>query len=328
MEVVGSCFTVAATTTDFRIDHNEIDGYPAAAVFGYGELKYGVIDSNYIEDCSGECFYIKGDGNDAWADGGAGGSYTDGTVYIEDNIIDLIDSNGSNLIDTGGGARWVFRYNTVKETGGYYGYILEAHGHYWGERDGPDNAGTYLQEVYENTFIIGDDRDWGQILRSRGGITYFYNNTINDDAARLSAMVVFWNKEASNPGATCEVAAHADYYGGTAHGVSFDGECQTADHPCPLQVNNSYIWGNTDDANNTVLTSQGAETIMVEDRDWWDDVGAGDTNFTTGTATVAGACSDDDAYFETDTGILSRCDGANNWTTIYTQYAYPHPFKR
>ncbi len=325
----GTCLAIESGVNGFRIDHNKIMGWGAASSFSYGNKKYGVFDNNLIEDCTGECLYIKGDGNQSWADGGSGGGYTDGTIYIEDNVFDLTSAvgSGANAVDSGGGARWVFRYNTVNETSGYYGYVLEAHGHYWGERDGNDNAGTYIQEIYGNTFNSGADRDWGNALKSRGGKVLFYDNTFTGLYWNNAGSIIFWNKESDAPGAGCTVIAH-DTLG--IHINPWDGSCNNddgtppSDYPCPLQANNSYIWDNP--LNFTVSVTAGSVSYIVEDRDYWDDVGGGDTNFNTGTSRP-GTCAVDDVYWETDNKKLYRCTSTDTWTFIYESYTYPHPLR-
>ena len=311
---------IGGSITDFRIDHNKIVGYSSASSFGTGK-KYGVFDHNRIEDCSGECLYVIGDGNQSWTDGGSGGGYTDGTVYFEDNVFDLVSGSGSNIIDSGEGARWVFRYNTVNETNGFYGVILASHGHFWGERDGPNNAGTYLQEIYENTFNSGADRDWGNVSRSRGGRVFFYNNNFTGPFWNNAGSITLWNKESSASGGTCTVAAHDTLF--ASHGASWDGTCFSNDeHPCPAQTNNTYIWGNP--SGFSVFIDDGNYAHIEEDRDYWDDVGGGDINFSIGSSRP-GNCTPDDVYWESVDRELYRCTATDVWTLVYEPYHYPHP---
>ena len=305
-----------ANKNNYRIDHNRIKGWARVARWSSGK-NYGLFDHNIFENCKGEALYILGDSNQSWADGGSGGGYTDGTVYIEDNIFDITSGNGSNAVDSGAGARWVFRYNTVNETGGFYGVVLASHGHFWGERDGPDNAGTYIQEVYGNTFNSGTARNWGGTFRSRGGRVLFYDNTHTGPYWNDAGGMTFWNKESISSGGECSVEDHCEVLG---HGKIWEGLCK--DWPSPLQTNNSYIWGNS--TNFKVNINDGGKNHIVEDRDYWDDVGAGDTNFNTGTSRPA-TCTVGDVYWETDTKKLYRCTSTDTWTFIYEPYPYPHP---
>jgi len=326
----GTCFMVGGVH-DFRIDHNKITGHEVASKFSGGK-KYGLFDSNLFEDCTDECLYIRGGGNQALADGGLGGGYTDGTVYFEDNIFDL--TNGEtpkNALDSGAGARWVFRYNTVKETTNFYGVILAAHSHCWVARDGPDNAGTYNQEVYGNTFISKSGRNWGQTLRPRGGRGVYFDNDLTGSGWSGRDAISFVNYETCEIDCSaCNVAAHETL---GIHSNPWDGLCNNddgsppSDYPCPLQVNNYYVWDNTQETGTfSVVVQSGCENYIQEDRDYWDDAGGGDTNFTSDVAANRGSsCTIDDVYWETDNKKLYRCTATDTWTFVYEPYPYPHP---
>jgi hypothetical protein len=68
--------------------------------------------------------------------------------------------------------------------------------------------------------------------------------------------------------------------------------------------------------------------MILENRDWWDDYGPGDTNFKYGLqANRPLSPINNDCYWETDTKKLYRSIGDNNWGFIYTPYTYPHPFR-
>lgn len=310
----GACLRIGKIH-NYRIDHNRFTDFSQLALF----KNYGLIDHNLIEDCTGEVIDVKGNGNQSWIHNGTGGEYADGTVYIEDNIFDLKEGNGSNALDSNEGARWVFRHNTVNETGGFYGNVLESHGHFWGERNGPDNAGTYLQEVYGNTFNSGDARNWGCVLRSRGGRVLLYDNTCAGPGWKGGA-VTFWNKESTHKASRCEVVEHQRL---GIHELPWDTrELGIDDYPCPLQTNNLYVWGNSPGFK--VRIEDGGKKHILEDRDYWDDIGDGDTNFKKGTSRPA-TCVVNDVYWETDTRKLYRCIAPNVWSLVYEPYPYPHP---
>lgn len=335
----GTGVTLGDSVVDFRVDHNKLDGFESAAIFHELSKKYGVFDHNFITDCGGECFYVKGEGNNVWiADLGAGG-YDDGTTFIEDNIFDWVDRGGSNIVDGGAGAKWVFRYNTVNETNFETGNVLSSHGHYYGERDTSHNAGTYSGEVYNNTFNGGAGRSIGKIIRSRGGRLLYFDNSTSGywaEASQNNAKVTFWNKETTDPQVSepnCDVAAHdtLGWHDATwLDSCSEDDGSPPSDYPCPAQTNNSYIFNNAAEHIILIDTTGGGSPdpteYIAEDRDYWDDIGVGDTNFTSDVAASRpGTCTTDDCYWETDTEKLYRCTSTDTWTLVYEPFTYPHP---
>jgi hypothetical protein len=337
-----ACFNITGVL-DFRIDHNSLDGFARFATFQKDVLKYGVIDHNYVEDCTSECLYIHGDGNDHWFDDSGMGTYTDGVVFVEDNIFDTVDDaggGGRNTIDSGTGAKWVFRYNTVNETGGMGGeLILEGHGHWWTHRDGPDNAGTYSSEVYNNTFNAGGSRGSGTVFQIRGGRSVVFENTYTGYFSDTIAKATYWAQEISDVDPdgvnNCENADH-DTLGW--HDNTWIDKCQNddgsppSDYPCPGMINNSYVFNNGASQSVGIKTDGGLNpsvSYVLEDRDYWDDVGGGDTNFTSDVAANRpGTCTVDDCYWETDTRKLYRCTSTNTWTFVYEPFTYPHPLTR
>jgi hypothetical protein len=325
-------FITGETISDFRIDHCYIKKHEKLINKAGRGRKSGLIDNNHIEDCDGECIYVVGEGNNSWAQGGAlGNDYPEGTVYIEDNKFTLTTAGSMNIFDAGGGARVVFRYNTVISSTYSWSYMFEGHGHCYGFRDESHNAGTYGVEIYENAFQGTTGAAAGAIYKNRGGRGYFYNNSFQYTSwfDQYHNMIYFVNDEMS--GSDCNGDAGPcpnQYHEDTkVHPVPLESgwNCDTYpdDYPCPLQLNNFYIWGNTTQG---TLDPSPLGNFAQEDRDYWDDVGAGDTNFSSGLSSARpGTCSDDDSYWETDTKKLYRCVGTNNWTFIYQPFTYPHP---
>ena len=298
-----------------------------------------LFDHNRIYEPANETLYITGAGNTPWIDGGpCGSSDPEKMTIFEDNEFVWSATGGAGgPIDSGNGAMIVFRHNRFTgHVNNGPGELLETHGHCWGQRDGNDNAATYCMEISNNKFYKGNTvNNSAMILKSRGGISYVYNNEIYDAGWSTNAMIRYWTQEVSyNCNSTpCAVQAHEDM---GLHAVPLsrasnytNGLCDT--YPCPMQVNNSYIWGNTWDSGTIVVDDDwyNAAGYVDEDRDYWDDLGAGDTNFSSGlSAARPGNCADDDCYWETDTKKLYRCVGANNWTLVYTSYTYPHPLTK
>lgn len=332
----GTAFYLAKTITGFRIDHNKVDGWDKFINKGGRGLKSGVIDHNLIPDCGGECIYIVGEGNASWEQGGAlGDDYPEGTIYIEDNYFTVPTRTSRNIIDTGGGGRWVFRYNRADTNEDYkWGWWLEGHGHCWNARDEKHNAGTYGVEIYENIFNDVNTR-WGALYNSRGGRAYVYNNTtLNKIGVSLSNDET-WRGCNVVP---CPSQYHEDTGLISTHPVPLDVNWQCnandgtppSDYPCPGQINNFYVFNNTSiNSSFRVTVKNHFVSYAVEDRDYYDDIGDGDTNFTSDVAASRpGACTIDDCYWETDNKKLYRCTATNVWTLVYEPYEYPHPLTK
>lgn len=128
----------------FRFDHNEVDhllGVPVRVA-----RAYGVIDHNTIVQASPRIhIYVQVTTSYDWPDAqwvrpvNFGG---DDFVFIEDNVLTYDTGSTFAVVDSFGGARFVFRHNTV--TRGY----VEMHGT---ESSGRPR-GAAVVEVYENAF--------------------------------------------------------------------------------------------------------------------------------------------------------------------------------
>lgn len=310
---------------NFRIDNNEINGPSSFNNKGNRSKRYGVIDNNYVYDLGLEGAYAMGDGNQAWTDAGTGGGFNDGTVYWENNIFVTIGEIG-NVFDAGEGARQVFRFNTFDETAGFMGSLFASHGHCWGQRDGSNNAGLYISEIYENTFT-GGARDWGSVWRTRGGRGYFFNNTITGSG--YGSIISLQNYESTQSCSSCGVSAHESMGVPSGHTLPWGGNCSS--YPCPMQINNLYIWDNTHNGGNISVTK--STSHIAEDRDYWFDDGNGGVSSGTW-ANRPGSCDEGEGYWATDQGswnakgadgMLYRCNDSNQWVMFYEPYPYPHP---
>ena len=168
---------------------------------------------------------------------------------------------------------------------------LDAHGN-------TGNDGVVAHEIYENTFTNAQDRGDGFRLHDlRGGNGIVYNNTI------------------SGPETTCKISVREE-------------DCCV--YPGTDTVTNTFLWNNIFNGADTKI-DVGANGMLVEDRDFWDDYqsGGGDYNFTFGLASARpGSPSDDDSYWETDTKKLYNSQGADNWVLVYEPYTYPHPLRK
>jgi hypothetical protein len=160
---------VSGPPKSYRVDHMKFVGSdfntPDSAVFVSGDV-YGVIDHCELYGGAARMGQYGSD-DESWKRPLAYG--TAGAVYFEDNTFDS-DYEGLEIygvgVDAGYGARYVFRYNTVR--GGYAGNH-GAHG----------SRGTFSMEIYANEFIHSP-MSWTPIL-SRGGTAVIYDNVLTGD---------------------------------------------------------------------------------------------------------------------------------------------------
>lgn len=321
--------TLPQSPVNVRIDHNHISHYSKTWNKGSGGGYLNVIfDNNRVTQPAEENLYIVGKGNTSWTDGeGCGNAHPEKTTWIEENEWVLDTANCGNPIDSGEGARFVIRHNLFTGSAQYSwtGNLVEMHGHCWGQRDGVDNAGAYCAEISNNIIANPANPSYtGQnLLKSRAGKSYVYNNYLKNTGWNGS-MVVYWIQEVltSCNSTPCAVQAHEDM---GLHSVPLSeasnysgGLCTT--YPCPMQPNNSYVFGNTRDSGSTLVGIKGAdaETFMKQNRDYW-------STATVGTASNKPAsCSINDCYFASDSGELYRCVATNQWELVYVAYTYPH----
>ena len=278
--------------SNLRIHHNEIENTIATAIL-LENLVFCLIDHNKFTSNYGDV-KILGDNANSWTLYPALvnlGSVN--YVYIEDNV-----STGFNhlAVSSGEGARWIFRYNSIDGSSTATGdSFFDIHGD-------TQNRGCVAVEIYENVFPNASAR---RGIDFRGGTGIIYNND--------------WGSSSVYGGRT---NIREEHDGCTYDPPGCDGSSGGD------EVNNSYIWNvtQTSTGNDIDVVEADVYEHIEEDTSWWDDNDNGSDNFTHDVAaSKPGTCSDDDCYWCTDTKQLYRCDGANNWTLIYTPYTYPHP---
>ena len=149
----------------FRLDHLKFDKPGTAAVRYAGDL-WGVVDHNYFDLSNhkqGNIVWDVGYGDESFASPLALG--TDRAVYIEDNTFIGSGIAGAGPVNSFGGGRFVFRYNTIMND------VLSTHG--------TETGGRYRSvrsyEIYNNAFTTNYLLFTAIFLR--GGTGVIFNNT-------------------------------------------------------------------------------------------------------------------------------------------------------
>ena len=213
---------------DFRVDHLHIEGYSdEAGVFVTGVDTRGVIDHCYIKmkPVSNLGYGVVIYRDDVWnEDMQLGTKYA---VFIEDSTF----VNARHAVAANAGAHYVFRHNLVQQ--GVVGQQVDAHGAYWGSKEG-----TRAVEVYDNVIenpTSGSERAIG--IRGGGGV--IFNNVIK--------------------GYEYAVLLHIE-----------DGQDLSL-YPVYHQVHDLYIWDNSYDGTAEVVisTQNNSREFIKENRDYF-----------------------------------------------------------
>jgi len=151
----------------WRIDHCFFNVMSSKAVH-VGDDAFGLIDHNVFLTFNRISIEIFGTGygDAAWAAPTQFGSAN--AVYIEDNYFS--DGNNFGLVDVSGGARAVFRHNTM------IGSYFNTHGTETTQRY---RSSRYV-EVYQNNFTYMTPPDWQNFYAMcdiRGGSAVIFSNT-------------------------------------------------------------------------------------------------------------------------------------------------------
>lgn len=276
-----------------RITNTSASG-TAYALYTLGNVN-GVMSNCRVDSCP-RAFRFLGDNDNSWHTPLVVGS--SGYFYVEQCSIWTYSGTTALLVSSGWGCKWVFRYNWVDLS--IRGFnVFDAHGNLSSVR------GNIGHAIYENTFVNAADRSDGMRWHDlRGGTAQVYNNTVT-------------GLETS-----CVLAIHEE----DCDNIE---ECIDNEYPGIDPVIDSYVWGNSyNAAAMTVDNINSNHTIemLLEDRDWWDDIGVGDNNFTYGLfASRPATCAVNDCYYATDTKVLYRSIEENQWDSVYAEFSYPHP---
>jgi hypothetical protein len=178
---IGGTINLRGTCKDFRVDHCKISNTPSQAENGRGVMaggySYGVIDHCVIvvPEPGGapyQAVSFVGDGDAAWERPITLG--TANAAYVEDCIFYYVNSFADGALDAYGGARYVFRHNTVINT------MVGHHG-----LDSGGYRSPHSFEYYENTFITDPTIYHWATFHFRGGTGVVFNNTMTGYGAAI-----------------------------------------------------------------------------------------------------------------------------------------------
>jgi hypothetical protein len=276
-----------ATTaiTGLKVHDNKFANGNSRAIILSG-LEFGVFYKNQFQD---NYIAISSIGSEM-----AGWNYplTQGGAnypYFEDNTFNQTIARGGFIVETGRGGRIVFRHNAITNYGGGGGEVFDAHGV---NGSYPSDTGTVSAEYYNNNIGLSTST---RVLFHRGGKMIFANNVITGSGYLEMTEYQGWSY------------------------------CTSAPYPKPQQANNSFYWNNGAPIPSLYCPSGGCTscnqydvTFIKPNRDYWLPA-SGPESFR------PGACASNTFYASTDTGVIFKCSPANNWTTYYRPYTYPHP---
>jgi len=249
---------IQGTVKNWRVDHNKFEDIHQRAVRTSG-FNYGIIDHctlNIPGDGTVQGILVESDDSGSWERPLSLG--TADAVYVEDSIFNY-EYDNDGVLDAGDGGRFVFRHNTVANTG------IGQHG-----RDSGGGRSTHSFEIYENTFTT-DTRIW-TVMNFRGGTGVVFNNEMSGPYSNFSF-----------------VSNYCSCYGHTPGYCVFD---QCLQYPCIDQIGRSsdmdgdgvqeleplYEWNNTlngsdvDTEMNPNFTGCCDPEHIQEGRDYYNDL--------------------------------------------------------
>jgi hypothetical protein len=271
--IYAECKTGEHKNTQLRVDNCKFEG--CSRSFEFKNWIYGVAYDCEFKNGTNSDVTLYGDGLASWNRGGSPG--TADAFYVEDCTFTYTSGGGGHLITSNKGARYVFRYNTLNTSIAGKPYdVIDAHGYCCASP-----AGTYLYEIYENTFNTTGSGYIGSMVRIRGGQGVVFNNKL---IGKISS------SQAGKEIELCNYRSYVTYCNSSCNGP-LQTLCQDIEgYPCKHQINNLYIWNNTDDGNPV--------TVYVED------------------------------LGEIRTHIQKDRDYFNYQKPGYTPYTYPHPLTK
>lgn len=247
-------------TKKFRIDHIKFDNPSTRCIqiFGY---TYGVIDNctwNVGQSSGIQGVSVIADGDDAWNRDLTLG--TENAVYVENCTFNYSNLNDGAL-DAYGGARYVFRYNTVVGTSvGHHG------------RDSGGYRSTHSFEIYNNTFNNTGTAVFTS-MNFRGGTGVVFGNTITGNYNNFMYVHNYRSCGSYAPAGICDGSS---VYDGNESGKE--------GYPCQDQIGRTtgqtlsplYEWNNTyKGGNGDIVVSNDCTRMttlhIIQNRDFYND---------------------------------------------------------
>jgi hypothetical protein len=246
---------ILGNNKNWRVDHCKFDDISQRGVRTRG-ATYGVIDHcTFVipDDGNVQTIGVVGDGDASWERPLSLG--TADAVYAEDCTFDFVTKNDGPF-DAYGGARYVFRYNTVTNTTpGHHG------------RDSGNYRSTHSFEIYGNE-IISTYQPGTNIytaLHFRGGTGVVFDNTVTGRFGNGLLVVNY----CSCPDMICSWEACTTYPCIDQIGRSSDSDQDGVQDLEPL-----YEWNNTFNVGDLEIQVQNAcsEVCIQEGRDFYNDL--------------------------------------------------------
>lgn len=320
---------VADASNAFRVDNIELLelGGTGIGIFMNGFEISGVFDNCTIQMNSGsgdKSIRLFGDGSGDSVPFSRGLDLgSDKFIFFEDCTFTYAAAEDGAL-DAFGGARYVFRHNTVAETG------INHHG-----ADSGGFRGIHSFEIYENTFNkVSAPVIRAAFFRSATGVVF--NNTWTGNYDQGINLANFRSRpEIFAPWGQCDGSsiwdenqpaesgyACLDQIGHVFTDVS--GGSNTLD---PL-----YLWTNSEDGSpvDVVVSEVAMEDHIKPDRDYYVEDVTFDGTSGVGVGLLSArpsTCTIGVGYWGTDQSILYRCTATDTWTSYYTPFTYPHPLR-
>lgn len=353
---------------DARIDHNKFDrsiSYQLTGVHFSSNARAeahspsALVDNNIFVNNRVVVFAGPMLQNKAWTIPVDLGGATN-TVYIENNAFYRTDGRGGNAVDANYGGAYVFRYNSLYSTSGYWNTMTHS-------VQGPNRA-TRKFEFYGNIFH-SDTVIFNPPFFLRAGTGVVFNNYIS--GVYRTKCIDLDNVRSLNPHYS-RYPADIDACNGTSKWDGNEGKGDEAGYPCRDQIGRGYDtelwirfpagayaqpllpvygWSNRTDGNSEApfRVRKASGKHIKANRDFYDYTASFDGTSGVGAGTLANrpkTCTPGVAYWATNQsisdltgmvgknpktpiiGTLYKCTASNTWTTYYSPYTYPHPLSR
>jgi hypothetical protein len=350
---------------DARIDNNKFDRnisdqisgvYFSSSATAQAHTPSALVDNNIF--VNNRVVVLGGPmlQNNAWTIPAGLGKATD-TVYVEDNTFYRTNGAGGNAVDANYGGAYVFRYNSLYSTNGYWNVMTHS-------VQGPNRA-TRKFEFYGNIFH-SDYVTYNPPFFLRAGTGVVFNNYISGEYRSKYIDIDNIRSMAE------EISDYPEDIGACNGNSLWDGnigEGTEAGYPCRDQIGRGYdteLWvrtpagayaqpllpvygwtNRTDSSTEVPFRVRGTSGKHIKaNRDFYDYTASFNGTSGMGAGTLANrpaTCTPGVAYWATNqstsdlkgmvgknpttpiAGTLYKCTAANTWTEYFKPYVYPHP---